>query len=257
MKFGLIIASGLVFTSLTAIAGGPEPIIPPPCYVGPYIGGGAGTEIGFFNIDSNTGIDTASPLGTFTFSNRSHVSNQAVLGTLTLGWGFRFFNNFYFGPELWGNAANIEGSTHNISNNLIPPAPGVSISTGNRIRLSDFSGGIDGRFGYVWNQSHLIYGRAGAAFSSLKLFTTSKISEVDYSLGSKTKSVTGWRAGGGLEECISIDWSIRGDYIFTHYGSISKDSRIAPSVATISNRTKARVNSHIISLSVLYHISLF
>lgn len=88
-------------------------------------------------------------------------------------------------------------------------------------------------FSVRWQGS--IRGRAGVAFNTVLLYVTGGVAFADLNYtyvtpGIRegfTNSVTGWTAGVGAEFALNQNWSVRGEYRFTDYGSVSNNSLVA------------------------------
>jgi outer membrane immunogenic protein len=73
-------------------------------------------------------------------------------------------------------------------------------------------GSINGRLG-VAIDNILFYGKGGFAFLSNTV-------EVPIFAVSGTKVQTGWDAGGGIEVGFLQNWSVKAEYLYTHYASV-------------------------------------
>lgn len=80
----------------------------------------------------------------------------------------------------------------------------------------DMTLGLSGRLGYVTDAGAMIYGRAGIAVSRM---------QIDFANPGITLSQTdwkaGWRVGGGIEVPVSDMTSMRFDYSYTDFGTLS------------------------------------
>ena len=100
-------------------------------------------------------------------------------------------------------------------------------------RLSRLRDGISqmGAGFSIWDRL-LIYGTGGVAFASfnsdLQLTGTDLVGLFAVS-GVASATKTGWTAGGGLEWAINPNWSLRGEYRHSDFGSLA----ISPGVSSI------------------------
>jgi outer membrane immunogenic protein len=79
-------------------------------------------------------------------------------------------------------------------------------------------GSINGRLGVAINNV-LLYGKGGFAVLSNTV-------EVPIFVSSDSKVHTGWDVGGGIEVGFLQNWSVKGEYLYTHYDS--QDYRAGP-----------------------------
>jgi outer membrane immunogenic protein len=79
-------------------------------------------------------------------------------------------------------------------------------------------GSVNGRLGVAMDNI-LFYGKGGFAFLSNTV-------EVPFLASSDTRVHTGWDAGGGIEVGFLQNWSVKGEYLYTHYDS--EDYRAGP-----------------------------
>lgn len=253
--------SALAFSFLSAYAGGPEIPPPPSCLDGFYAGAGGGLVSGVFDQRTDLDIDFESGLFVGHYPVRKY--NTVVKGTADLFVGYgQSFDIFYAGLEGGGDVSDLHKDTDTVivENNI-----GQTIVTQTtRIKTNDFEGFIEGRLGVHLTPMSLLYGRIGAAFNRLKLETVHDVSGYEIGVpyygegGSRRKSVTGLRTGGGFEQCLSSNWSVRADYIYTDYGSIrAKEVGVLPNVLRLTDRTKVNVSSHALLVNVVYHLTSF
>ena len=84
-------------------------------------------------------------------------------------------------------------------------------------------GSIRGRLGIAFDRV-LIYATGGAAFANFTVaYNTLPLGGVDQI----TSTRTGWTVGGGLEYAVTNNWSIRGEYRYSDFGSRNDFSAVA------------------------------
>lgn len=117
-------------------------------------------------------------------------------------------NNFVIGLEGDIEGADVTG--------------GYRLANGNGTDFSvRWQGSIRGRAGVAFDRV-LLYVTGGAAFADLRYtYFTPLVRE------SFTNGVTGWTAGVGVEYALNQNWSVRGEYRFTDYGSVTNNSLVA------------------------------
>jgi outer membrane immunogenic protein len=79
------------------------------------------------------------------------------------------------------------------------------------------------RIGYAFNNT-LIYATGGLAATEVK-----SVYEFSDSLGTigvvdSSKTKAGWTVGGGVEQALSSNWSVKIEYLYTDFGSLSGSS---------------------------------
>ena len=179
----------------------PPPSIPVFTWTGFYVGGQVGYEFG-----RSTGLAS---IGGVPLSAGS-ASPKGIVGGAHVGYNFstqsRGFGNFGGGGLVFGVEGDVDGSNYK-SNYLLGA---VNDSTRQNIQ-----GSARGRIGYAFDRV-LVYGTGGVAFGDLSN---------QYTLGvlnySQPHTRVGYTVGGGLEYAISNNWSLRGEYRYTNFGTFN------------------------------------
>lgn len=224
-----------------------------------YGGLSIGAITGQFQTNNQTEV---SPSSSFFYSQTSQpqLSNMNVSGTLLFGTLLQM-KQIWIGPEL---SLNIGAPNSAWNENATLLFPTESLSTTTRSHLNVVNGGIDTRFGIALHDFDLLYARLGVAISKvsneviasdarplLPLVTTVN--------NSFTQTIAGLRAGVGFEQFINNKISIRGDYIFTYYPSVSQTATSAENddsgfeLGPVSNMTQVQINTQSILLAIVYH----
>ncbi len=185
---------------------------------GIYAGAGLGYDA--YRIKQNLSVMDVT--GVLDQSN-SNLSAKGTVGNLFLGYG-QYYDWFYIAGEIFGNYSDADTSFSQLSYQSdfdVRTSYGASILPG--IRLS---------------QAALVYGRIG--------YTRSYFSAKENMPGAFQLNTTDWgngiHYGIGIEAALYRNWSLRGDYTYTYYGSFS--SSIGTSFQPVNNQ---------FMLSVLYH----
>jgi len=79
---------------------------------------------------------------------------------------------------------------------------------------TDFTGTLRARAGFAWDRS-LLYVTGGAAWARVTDSWTDNTS-----LNSRTKTLSGWTLGGGLETALAGNWTLKTEYIFVDVGHL-------------------------------------
>ncbi len=184
------------------------PALPVFTWTGLYVGGQVGYEFGHSNAlaSSRTGLGLAaagvSPNGVV---GGAHVGYN--FSTQSLGFGnFGNFGGFGGGGLVLGVEGDVDGSNYK-SNYLIGAIGDAS--------RQNIQGSVRGRLGVAFDRV-LVYGTGGVAFGDLS--NTYAFNGLNASL-SHTR--VGYTVGGGVEYAISNNWSLRGEYRYTDFGSFS------------------------------------
>jgi len=203
-------------------ASGPPVFTPPPSpvfswaglYVGAQVGYQGGATRAFFATDPGNAY-----LGPETPFNQ-----QGVVAGLHLGYNWQM-SQFVFGLE-----GDIEGSS--FSGEKVDFA---AYSFTDTLR-TPVEGSIRGRVGYTVDRA-LFYATGGSAFES------NRYTVVDpYGADSATTGRVGWTAGVGVEYAIDPHWSVRAEYRYTNYGTISFPfTNLAPGYELRQQETDSRV----------------
>jgi outer membrane immunogenic protein len=167
-----------------------------------------------------------------------NTSKAGFLGGVDVGYNWQL-GQFVLGIETDISGASISGST-NVTNAVVPVGfPGSSVvAYGTHSEKLDYLGTVRGRAGYLVMNPLLAYVTGGLAYgdatSSNTLATTvvpvcgcsqSPVGE------SSTSKRAGWTLGGGLEWMITPHFTLRGEYLYYDFGSVSY---AGPTVATFS-----------------------
>jgi outer membrane immunogenic protein len=181
---------------------------PPPAFTwsGVYIGGQVGYGWGTSNVNAynQTG---GGALGS--------LSQSGVVGGAHIGYNYQV-SQFVFGLE-----GDINGSSE--SNTQYDTA---SYSVRKNVDAS-----IRGRIGYAFDRV-LIYATGGGAYGNFK---------TSYDDGTYYDSFNhgriGWTVGGGIEYAIDNNWSVRAEYRYTDYGTVT-DWPVGTSDASVTQHIR-------------------
>lgn len=143
-------------------------------------------------------------------------------GGLALGWD-KQFDKLLVGVEASANSLSFD-KDHN-RGEFYDSAPGTSFNIRQSVRASWMSA-VRGRLGWA-QRNWLAYVSGGWAHTKVKLDVTFTDNAFNgYSQSSKSESMTGPSVGFGGEYALDSKWSIRGDYHYTRFGSISTVSDV-------------------------------
>jgi outer membrane immunogenic protein len=204
--FRKLFTSSVVFAALSGVAmaadlpsRAPPPVyVPPPAFAwtGVYAGGEVGYQFGTLNSSFLT-----NPGGAFLAGIPAFNSN-GVVGGAHLGINAQM-SQFVVGVE-----ADIEGAGVKGSSTAATPFGAASFSV-----REDVESTLRARAGYAWDRV-LVYGTGGLAIADFINHYQSPLG-----LDSDPHTRFGWTAGGGVEFAVDNNWSVRGEYRYTTFGS--------------------------------------
>ena len=204
------ILGGFVVSALLAgpVAAADMPVkAPPPVIVtvfdwtGCYIGGHVGYAWGRKRIEAVPPVPLQAPL--------HHDVDGAVAGG-QVGCNLWQRDRWVLGIEAQVSWANIDGDV---------PRNNQTFGIVDFHTKADVIGSIAGRFGYAFGATGqtLVFVKGGAAFIHERFSANIFPGPV---LQTSEKDLRwGWMVGGGLEHALSRNWSLKGEYNYSHFGT--------------------------------------
>ncbi len=159
------------------------------------------------------------------------LSANGWVGGLMLGYGMMMNDWFYLGGEIFGNLSNAD---QNFS-----AADGLGTYT-NKFEVNG-SYGLGLLPGIKMTDSTLTFVRLGWNWANLKTIETTTAGAVS---GSQSNTSNGFVFGIGMETLIVDNWSLRGEFDHTWYGSYNTGAPFSSSVNPSDNQAM---------LGLLYH----
>ena len=198
-------------------------------WTGFYVGG----HVGYGWGDNNGTFSYVTPDG---FAGSQSLANdaQGVLFGAHGGYNYQI-NDWVVGLEASVDGANL-GKQELLGWNdptnfsfcpIVFPCNGGSLISNIQTGVQ---GAVRGRLGYAWDR-FLVYGAAGGAVATFNIQSNLTgqygfffAPPTLYSAAAADRSVTklGWTIGGGVEYAINNNWSVRGEYRYTDFGSITE-----------------------------------
>jgi outer membrane immunogenic protein len=252
--------------SLGAIATGAQaaPQVDHP-FMGWYVGLNAGGA--FSNSDADAILSTnpsapipANPIaggdvGSINAANvKSHYDSKhhnTFTGGLQGGYNWVTGSGFLFGVETDIDYFHIRASK---SRTVVSPLlinPPITYTVDQSLH-TDFLWTLRPRVGYVMGD-FLIFGSAGIALTETH-FDASFIDSAAPGSSlthSKSKTEIGWTIGGGAAYAITQNISVKGEYLYQHFGT-SHDSVVSPN-GYVTLATDTRLRSHLFRAGVNYN----
>lgn len=240
--------STIAVTQIASAADLPRkaPVVPPPVpaihdWTGFYVGGNVGGAWSAGDVDYTvppalTGAAVDTPAGDAGLAAlagaHTHVSGSGFTGGVQAGYNWQF-NNIVVGAEVDFNALSLNNSSDQqaLSGTLVPWVDSIHTSI-----KTDWLLTARPRLGVAWNQV-LLYATGGLAVTERKTFQSQFNTEgttLFYSESvSNSETRAGWVVGGGLEYAWSNHWSVKGEYLYADFGSVSSTGMTNPNFITI------------------------
>jgi outer membrane immunogenic protein len=186
---------------------------PPPVaaydWTGFYVGANAGV-----GIAGTTVTDPSNRIGD------RHGDTDDLYGSGFSGGGQVGFNrqitpNIVVGVEGDIGILSTKRSLCDLDHNCAPAGSGAGIHLTSE---SDFFSTLRARAGYAWDRV-LLYATAGGAWVRVKDSWTNEIN--DSLLHEKTRTLSGWTAGGGVEAALWGPWTVKVEYLYIDVGTNS------------------------------------
>src|SRR6266436_3479305 len=188
------------------------PVAYPPVALWSWTGLYLGTHVG----GSFTSSQFSDPAGLAIFGG--NVRSPAALAGFQLGYNWQIPNsNFLLGVEADASASIGDGTMTCLASS------GLFTSANCRVRPQS-SGSLTGRVGYVTGpRGHtLIYAKVGAAWLQEQIDITTNFTGFPPPATTSFDGVRwGWTIGGGVEKALTPAWSVRLEYDYANFGSLS------------------------------------
>lgn len=173
-------------------------------------------------------------------SDSSDVGGQGFQGGLLLGWGRVFSGVHHFGVEATAKFSSLDGKK-------VTTAGPLDIS--HKVKQTA-AYDLSLRYGVLVSQKVLPYIKVGAALGSWKGETSTNLA----GSGSKNKTQLGLIVGAGVEFDVGHNFSVGGEYNYTHFKDFTYDVRTAAVPPVVTNTVKVRPSSSAFMLRVKYSI---
>lgn len=224
----LATASLVAAASLPAMADGfarrgAAQFAPPPfSWTGVY----AGVHLGYAWSQTDGTFAYPGPIGTPAADARA-FDDDTFIGGVQIGL------NWQTGNLVWGLEADYSFMNMSASGTMFryPLAPTDHFD--GRISM-DGAGSLRARLGLAVASRTLLYVTGGLAFADVDVGHSFVRDGVLGAFGSNSGFRTGWTLGGGLEHALTNNWTVRGEYRYSDYGSIDVVQPGFPAVASPS-----------------------
>src|SRR5438105_2039035 len=173
-------------------------------YLGTHVGGGFASS------------QFSDPAGASIYGDS--VRSPNALAGFQLGYNWQIPNsNFLLGVEADASASIGDGTVTCLASS------GIFVSANCRVRPQT-SGSLTGRVGYVTGpRGHtLVYAKAGAAWLQEQIDITTNFTGFPPPAATSFDGVRwGWTVGAGVERALTPAWSVKLEYDYANFGSLS------------------------------------
>jgi outer membrane immunogenic protein len=217
-------------------------------WTGFYVGGNAGYAWGNSNVSTTvvTGsyLDVPSDLNQINSLSPVKLHPNGFVGGVQGGYNYQS-GNTVFGLEVDFQAFNTSAS-RDVSN--LYPNPAQQVPARYNLHQDVHTNWLfTARPRLGWASDHwLLYVTGGLAVTDLKSsYTFSDNAGFNY-LGTSTASATkaGWTLGGGVEYGLTRNWSIKAEYLYVDFGTVSANSLATANIGVCTPATCNNAFSH-------------
>lgn len=253
----------------------PPPPAPVYSWTGFYLGGNAGGAWGQSRVTSVANCNT--PAGTgyicdsagtgaanaaaFNAAGSGTINSSAFTGGIQAGYNYQWRGDGVVGVETDFDSFHLGGTrqgtgVYPVSGPGAPAAPpaGTAFAIANSTN-TNWLWTFRGRIGWLAQPNLLAYVTGGAAVT--RLSTSMNYSDTSGAVanGSASATKTGWTVGGGVEWLLTNNWSVKGEFLYLNFGSVTANASVpsaakATAIGTIS--TKADLTAEIARLGLNY-----
>ena len=192
-----------------------------------YIGANAGYAWGSSNVA--TSVSSSGAYFVTTDPAQIAAAGQASLHPSGGTGGIQAGYNWQVGQLLYGLEVDFDAFGLNASRIVTTgylTAPGTTFTVNQSVK-TDWLFTSRGRLGWASN-NWLLYMTGGLAITKIRYdntFTDTFSPALEN--GSTSKAKTGWVLGGGLEYGLARNWSIKAEYLYMDFGSLSSSGAVS------------------------------
>jgi outer membrane immunogenic protein len=220
-----------------------------------YVGGTLGANWSDSSIDHSVAsgggpvVIPPADIALINATGGSGSNRTGFTGGVEAGYNYQM-GSWLLGLETEFVALETNQRITNTYQSALPIATPASYSLNERAKTS-WMWSLRPRLGYI-SGPWLFYGTGGIATSDIKvkLDLSDNRSPPNAIVNDKSKSKTGWIAGLGAGYAFSPNWSLKGEWLYADFGSIS--TTVADPSGFVSLTSKAKVQSNIARIGVDY-----
>lgn len=155
-------------------------------------------------------------------SGTGSQSKSVFTGGVQTGYNWQA-GNFLYGTELDFGAFNLKASrsASGTYGGAFAPPPGTTYTIGSSVE-TDWLFTARGRIGWAFSNL-LIYGTGGLAVTDLTV--TNSFRDNSFAAasanGSASRTKAGWVLGGGAEWALGKNWTVKGEFLYLNFGSVT------------------------------------
>jgi outer membrane immunogenic protein len=171
-------------------------------------------------VFSPTGYFASTSTPAITAASNQTINTNGFSASGVIGYGHQW-DNFYFGLEADYGSMPLSGST---TVTQTYPCCAPTAFTVTQTAKTSWMFSMRPRFGWVYHR-FLVYGTVGADFTNVKytaLFTDTFATANESASIDETRP--GWIVGGGGEYRLGHHWSIKGEYLYSDFGTATVPS---------------------------------
>ena len=196
--------------------------------------------------------DLSSPtLDVTTRTSASYASRAGLSGWVP---GIHVGYNWVSGAWLLGFETDLQIANQTGSSTFCAPlACGPGATFGNTRVDLDWFGTARGRAGFLLNPSLLVYATAGMAYGRFEFASTAGVVGGPNVTAHTSGQRVGYVFGGGLEQMIGRNWSVRAEYLRLEFGSIGGTSGPVNTRSITMDSDTVRLHDQSIGVSAQTH----
>ena len=172
-----------------------------------------------------------------------------ISGGINIGWNYQW-NDFIFGIEAdyLDNRKQLKMDSGDVT---YITQPAHTFKTTGKINI-EHTISLRPKFGYTWNDS-LLYVTGGLSFAKLNYsFDFSETFQNQLSSVKKSNTQKGWTFGAGIEHPLNTDWTVRVEYLYSEFETLSASSQLSDYPdQIIDNKVKVKMSDFRIGIN--YH----
>lgn len=129
--------------------------------------------------------------------------------------------NYQSGAIVWGVEIDFNYMATKDFSNITTLSPNGTFMNLNQAVSTDWLFTARPKLGYAFNDNLLLYVTGGLAMTDLKYNATYSDQFGSISAGAVSGPRTGWTIGAGLEYALLRNWSVKLEYLYTDFGTVS------------------------------------
>jgi outer membrane immunogenic protein len=162
------------------------------------------------------------------------------------------------GKVVTGLEADFNSLSFHKSSSLGGPVPvgGLSFAVTTAVDTS-WLATARGRLGWEVTPGYLIYATGGLAVTEIKVSNSfaDNFAPVVSGTSSTRKTKAGWTIGGGIEAALQGNWTVKAEYLYVNFGSVSTTfatNTVAPATVADVMTTSADLRASIVRVGFNY-----